>query len=82
MELIMNQEYHNETIIFDGFHFVGCSFVNCTIIVTSPDFDFDRCSFIGSHFHVDPELSVFEQPQQSLPLHSDSGLFHASGDNA
>jgi hypothetical protein len=82
MELIMNQEYFNETVIFDGFHFVGCSFVNCRIIITSPQFDFDRCSFIGSNFFVDPGLSVFEGSLHAASCNSGAGLLEARNGSA
>lgn len=60
MELIFNEHFDNETIGFNGFRFVNCTFTNCIIIITSLDFDFERCSFYGSALHVDPYLPVFE----------------------
>jgi hypothetical protein len=61
MEIIMNRVYRDETIQFDGVHFIGCSFIGCRIIITSSHFDFDRCTFKESSFHVDPRLNIFEE---------------------
>ncbi|QYR23308.1 hypothetical protein KZ483_10540 [Paenibacillus sp. sptzw28] len=72
MDLIMDQEFDNETIVFDGFHFIGCSFTKCIIIITSPDFAFDRCSFKDTAFHVDPALSAFQIAQTFYPDSTDS----------
>ncbi|RXZ80795.1 hypothetical protein EBB07_17635 [Paenibacillaceae bacterium] len=68
METIFYQKFVNETISFDGFHFIGCTFVNCIIIVETSNFHFDRCSFIESAFHVAQGLTVF----QSMPFEDDS----------
>ncbi|WP_274650732.1 hypothetical protein [Paenibacillus humicola] len=58
MNVVMNEEFLNETVVFEGNHYIGCSFTDCTILITSPDFDFDRCTFIGSSFQVDPNLEI------------------------
>ncbi|EXX89514.1 hypothetical protein BG53_13065 [Paenibacillus darwinianus] len=60
MELIMNQKFENETIVFDGYNFIGCTFKNCIIFVTSTDFEFDRCSFFDTNFYADPSLPIFQ----------------------
>jgi len=64
MELIANQHFENETIGFDGFQFVECTFTDCLIIITSLDFGFDRCSFYNTSFHVLPDLPVFDIAQR------------------
>ncbi|MCQ6560021.1 hypothetical protein [Paenibacillus mendelii] len=73
MQRVMDQVFENETIVFDGFHFIGCSFINCILIITSGTFDFDRCSYRGSTFYVDPSLSIFDVKQslyEDADLHS------------
>lgn len=60
METIVNEHFIDETIKFDGFTFIGCSFTNCVIIITSLQFHFESCSFYGSALHVNPSLPVFE----------------------
>lgn len=60
MERIINQHFTNETITFDGFSFVGCTFTDCVIIIASLDFNFESCSFYGSAIHVNPKLPIFE----------------------
>ncbi|MFC3345502.1 hypothetical protein [Paenibacillus abyssi] len=60
MELIINESFENETITFDGFNFVGCTFKNCIVIITSMDFDFERCTFTGTTFHVNPHIPIFQ----------------------
>ncbi|GGG90166.1 hypothetical protein [Paenibacillus radicis (ex Gao et al. 2016)] len=60
MKVIENEHFSNETIAFDGFHFIGCTFTNCVIIITTLNFDFNRCSFYDSALHVNPKLPVFE----------------------
>ncbi|CAM4408248.1 Pentapeptide repeat-containing protein [Paenibacillus alkaliterrae] len=60
MNTIANEHFKNETIVFDGFSFIGCTFTNCVIIITTLDFNFHSCSFFESNLHVNPELSIFE----------------------
>jgi hypothetical protein len=60
MKRITSQNFENEEVEFDGRHFISCSFTNCSIIISSLNFDFDRCSFIGTVVHVNPELSIFK----------------------
>jgi hypothetical protein len=60
MNTISNEHFSNETIVFDGFSFIGCTFTNCVIIITTLDFNFSGCSFFESNLHVKPELSIFE----------------------
>ncbi|MFC4776096.1 hypothetical protein ACFO9Q_04865 [Paenibacillus sp. GCM10023252] len=60
MEFIMNQSFENETIRFDGYSFISCTFTNCVIIITTLDFGFEQCTFYGSSLHVNPELPVFQ----------------------
>ncbi|MDQ6418021.1 hypothetical protein RB620_01095 [Paenibacillus sp. LHD-117] len=60
MKLIMNQQFTNETITFDGFTFKNCCFTNCIIMITTLDFHFEGCSFYGSTLHVNPDLPIFD----------------------
>lgn len=60
MKLIMNENFTNETISFDGFTFKNCSFTNCVIIIATLNFHFEGCSFYSSALHVNPELPIFE----------------------
>ncbi|MGO4699153.1 hypothetical protein AB4Z50_33365 [Paenibacillus sp. 2TAB26] len=59
MHTISNEQFTNETIAFDGFSFIGCTFSNCVIIITTLDFNFERCSFYDSSLHVNPKLPIF-----------------------
>lgn len=59
MNRISNEHFKNETITFDGFSFIGCTFTNCVIIISTMDFNFERCSFFESALHVNPKLSIF-----------------------
>jgi len=59
MHTISNEHFTNETIAFDGFSFIGCTFSNCVIIITTLDFNFERCSFYESSLHVNPKLPIF-----------------------
>ncbi|MFD0710545.1 hypothetical protein [Paenibacillus sp. GCM10027626] len=63
MLCVMDQVFENETIVFDGYHFIGCSFINCILIITSEQFDFDRCSYSGTTFYVDPRLPIMDVRQ-------------------
>ncbi|RCW42324.1 hypothetical protein DFP97_11747 [Paenibacillus prosopidis] len=60
MKTISNEVFTNETITFDGFSFIGCTFKNCVILITTLDFNFERCSFFESILHVNPKLPIFE----------------------
>ncbi|WP_169081473.1 hypothetical protein [Paenibacillus sp. PL91] len=59
MNTIANEHFKDETIVFDGFSFIGCTFTNCVIIITTLEFNFERCSFYESSLHVNPNLSIF-----------------------
>ncbi|MGO4544673.1 hypothetical protein AB4Z29_07740 [Paenibacillus sp. 2TAB23] len=59
MNTISNEHFQNETIAFDGFSFIGCTFTNCVIIITTLNFNFEHCSFFESSLHVNPNLSIF-----------------------
>jgi hypothetical protein len=54
----MNQTFTNKTVVFDGSRFVGCSFMNCVIVITSSHFDFDKCSFYGAKVLVNPSIPI------------------------
>lgn len=60
MKIIANEHFKDETIHFDGFHFVGCTFTNCIIIIATLNFNFEHCSFYESALHVNPKLPIFE----------------------
>ncbi len=60
MITISNEHFQNETITFDGFSFIGCTFTDCVILITTLNFNFERCSFFHSSLHVNPALSIFE----------------------
>jgi len=72
LNLITNENFENETICFDGFAFVNCSFTNCVILITCLDFEFKSCSFYNSTLHIDPSLPIFEVSHQlSQSLYDD-----------
>ncbi|WP_028610789.1 hypothetical protein [Paenibacillus harenae] len=73
MNTISNEHFTNETIAFDGFSFIGCTFTNCVIIITTLHFNFERCSFYESTLHVNPELSIFEISHRLSQSTYDSG---------
>ncbi|MFF2482931.1 hypothetical protein [Paenibacillus sp. NPDC058071] len=60
MKVIENEHFNNETIGFDGFHFIGCTFTNCVLLIETLEFNFTNCSFYDSVLHVNPELPIFE----------------------
>ncbi|GBF78290.1 hypothetical protein PA598K_06916 [Paenibacillus sp. 598K] len=74
MELITNQTFTNESIIFDGFHFVGCSFRDCIVVISDSNFAFDRCSFEQSTFHVQPDSPAYHMLK---PVCENAGNFWA-----
>ncbi|WP_138753117.1 hypothetical protein [Paenibacillus sinopodophylli] len=67
MEYIINQTYHNKPIYLDGAHYIGCSFINCTIHIQSLRFNYDRCTFAGSTFKLSPNLSMLQNVYSLLP---------------
>lgn len=73
MELIANEHFENETIGFDGFSFMNCTFTNCVILITTLDFHFENCSFYGSVLHIDPSLPIFEVSHRLSQSSYDSG---------
>lgn len=60
MKTIANENFKDETIQFDGFNFVSCTFTNCIIIISTLEFNFQQCSFFESTLHVNPKLPIFE----------------------
>lgn len=74
MELITNQTFTKESIIFDGFHFVGCSFRDCIVLISDSNFAFDRCSFEQSTFHVQPDSPAYHMLK---PVCESAGNFWA-----
>lgn len=40
--------YHNQEITIDGYTFVGCRFDNCTLRLSSTNFEFESCFIDGS----------------------------------
>lgn len=67
MEYITNKAYRNEDVYFDGSHYIGCSFTNCTIHIQSLRFNYDRCTFPGSSFKLSPNLSMLQNVYSLLP---------------
>ncbi|MFS0727098.1 hypothetical protein [Paenibacillus sp. 1P07SE] len=74
MELITNQTFTKESIMFDGFHFIGCSFRDCIVVITDNNFAFDRCSFEQSTFHVQPDSPAYHMLK---PVCESAGNFWA-----
>ncbi|WP_270170045.1 hypothetical protein [Paenibacillus sp. SYP-B4298] len=56
MNLVIHQLFRNEDILFEGSHFIGCTFIHCTVRVHSLNFDYDRCTFEDCVFHIAPEV--------------------------
>lgn len=79
MRFVMNQVFENETIQFDGFHYIGCSFLDCTVLITSMEFGFDRCSFSGTTFHVAEGLPLFLDTLTYEAYDADAEPFELSG---
>lgn len=67
MEYIMNKAYKNEDVYFDGSHYIGCSFTDCTIHIESLLFNYDRCTFSGSKFKLSPKLLMLQNVYSLLP---------------
>jgi wyosine [tRNA(Phe)-imidazoG37] synthetase (radical SAM superfamily) len=66
MQVIFNQTFENETIIFDGFKFIGCSFHKCIILINSDHCDYENCTFTETKFHVEAL-----EDDQSMPSSSE-----------
>lgn len=56
MEYIINKRFDGEEILLDGNHYIGCTFNNCTITISSLHFNYDRCTFKGSSFKLSPSV--------------------------
>ncbi|QAY67963.1 hypothetical protein [Paenibacillus protaetiae] len=67
MDYVLNQQFENTTVHFDGTHYIGCSFTNCTIVITSLNFNYDRCTFQGSTFKISPKISWLQNVYSLLP---------------
>ncbi len=67
MEYILNQTFENEDIYMDDKHYIGCSFRNCTIHITSLNFNYDRCTFKGSKFKLSSKVFMLRHVYSLLP---------------
>ncbi|MFD1954513.1 hypothetical protein ACFSL6_10145 [Paenibacillus thailandensis] len=67
MDYVLNQHFENTTVDFDGKHYIGCSFLNCTIIISSLNFNYDRCTFTDSQFKISPKISWLQNVYSLLP---------------
>ncbi|MCA0754800.1 hypothetical protein KP806_07030 [Paenibacillus sp. N4] len=67
MEYILNKAYRNEEVNFDNNHYIGCSFTNCTIHISSLNFNYDRCTFKGTKFKLSRELFMLRKVYSLLP---------------
>lgn len=67
MEYIQNKQYKNVDVYFDGSHYIGCSFTNCTIHISSLRFNYDRCTFMGSKFKLSPKVLLLQNVYSLLP---------------
>ncbi|MFC4778761.1 hypothetical protein ACFO9Q_18355 [Paenibacillus sp. GCM10023252] len=67
MEYITNQHFENEEISFDGAHYIGCSFKNCTIHIHKLNFDYDRCTFTDTKFKLSPKIYWLQNIYSLLP---------------
>ncbi|ANY67244.1 hypothetical protein ABEW34_15060 [Paenibacillus algorifonticola] len=67
MEYIINKRFDGEHICFDGNHYIGCTFNNCTITISSLHFNYDRCTFKGSSFKLSPRVFHLQNVYSLLP---------------
>jgi hypothetical protein len=67
MEYILNKSFKDEEVYFDGSHYIGCSFTNCTIHISSLRFNYDRCTFSGSKFKLSRSLLLLQNVYSLLP---------------
>jgi hypothetical protein len=67
MEYILNKQYTDTDVFFDGSHYIGCSFTNCTIHIQSLSFNYDRCTFAGSKFKLSPKVFMLQNVYSLLP---------------
>lgn len=67
MEYILNKTFKDEEVYFDGSHYIGCSFTNCTIHISSLRFNYDRCTFSGSKFKLSRSLLLLQNVYSLLP---------------
>lgn len=77
-----NQTFANQTVYISGQGFIGCTFVDCTLVLRETVYHLERCSFVRCNWHVDrvlmwgsPEslreikalVSLIEHAQQQQP---------------
>ncbi|WP_169084938.1 hypothetical protein [Paenibacillus sp. PL91] len=67
MEYILNKTFKDEEVYFDGSHYIGCSFTNCTNHISSLRFNYDRCTFSGSKFKLSRSLLLLQNVYSLLP---------------
>lgn len=67
MDYIINKTFKNVDVYFDGSHYIGCSFIDCTIHITSLRFNYDRCTFSGSKFKLSPKMLMLKNVYSLLP---------------
>lgn len=67
MDYIVNQAFENEEVHFDGSHYIGCSFKNCTIHISTLNFNYDRCTFKGSKFKLSRKVFMLRNVYSLLP---------------
>ncbi|SFF18690.1 hypothetical protein SAMN04487969_11718 [Paenibacillus algorifonticola] len=67
MEYIINKRFDGEEIKFDGNHYIGCTFNNCIITISSLHFNYDRCTFKGSSFKLSPSMFYLQNVYSLLP---------------
>lgn len=67
MEYIQNKQFKNEDVYFDNTHYIGCSFTNCTIHISSLHFNYDRCTFKGSKFKLSRKVFMLQNVYSLLP---------------
>ncbi|WP_152970593.1 hypothetical protein [Bacillus sp. FJAT-28004] len=67
MEYIINKTFNNVDVYFDDSHYIGCSFTNCTIHISSLRFNYDRCTFSGSKFKLSSKVLMLQNVYSLLP---------------
>ncbi|WP_424766882.1 hypothetical protein [Paenibacillus sp. sgz302251] len=67
MEYVLNKAFNNEVVYLDNKHFIGCSFTDCTIHITSLQFNYDRCTFKGSKFKLARKVFMLQNVYSLLP---------------
>ena len=81
---VSDQLFENRAIYIDGYRFINCSFVNCTLTVLRGTFEFHHCNITNSkrHFGQGAQKSIQFYAFSNNTLKASEGFgakFHPDG---